>query len=89
MHKEWEALSCDVLGTIIVGDMNVHHKKWLWKSSRNSAEGEALQKFCSESGMQQLVREATREQYLLDLVLSDVEACKCKVLPRIADHCLI
>ena len=36
--------------------------------------------------MQQLVREATREKYLLDLVITDVEDAKHKVLPKITDH---
>lgn len=35
--------------------------------------------------MQQLVREATRGKYLLDLILSDMEGVKCRVLPKIAD----
>ena len=39
--------------------------------------------------MQQIVREPTRGDYLLDLVISNVEALKCKVLSNIADHCLV
>jgi hypothetical protein len=89
LREEWEELSEDVVGTIIVGDLNIHHKKWLRRSSRNSAEGEELHRFCLDAGMQQLVRGATREQYLLDLVLTDVEDAKCKILPEIADHCCV
>ena len=89
LAKEYEELSPGMLGTIITGDMKVHQKRWLWKSSRNSGEGEALHKFCLGKGLQQLVREATREQYMLDLVMSDVETLKCKVLPKIADHNLV
>jgi hypothetical protein len=89
LREEWLELSRGVMGTIIVGDMNIHHKKWLWRSSRNSAEGDELLRFCTDAGLQQLVREPTRDQYLLDLVLSDVVAMKCKVLPKIADHCLV
>ena len=32
------------------------------------------------------MREATRGEYLLDLVLSDTEGVKCKVIPKIADY---
>jgi hypothetical protein len=40
-------------------------------------------------GMQQMVHEPTRGEYLLDLVMSDVEALWYKVLPKIADHGLV
>ena len=86
LREEWNALSQDAVGTIIVGDMNIHHQKWLRRSASNSAEGEELHRFCLDVGMQQLVREATRDKYLLDLVLSDVEGVRCTVLPKIADH---
>jgi hypothetical protein len=86
LREEWNALSQDVVGTIIGGDMNIHHRRWLKRSARNSAEGEELHRFCLDSGTQQLVREATRGEYLLDLVLSDVEGVRCTVLPKIADH---
>ena len=36
--------------------------------------------------MQQIVTEVTREEYLLDLVLTDVDGTRCKVLPKIAEH---
>ena len=39
--------------------------------------------------MQQFVRQATRCQYLLDLVISDIKGVKVKVLPRIADHAVV
>jgi hypothetical protein len=76
LHKEWSELSVEAMGTIIAGDMNVHHTKWLRRSARNSPEGEELQTFCVDEGMQQLVREATRENYLLDLILTDVEGVR-------------
>ena len=66
--------------------MNIHHKKWLNKSAHNSAEREMLHQWCLDCGFQQLVQEATWEQHLLDLVLSDVDGVRCKVLPKIADH---
>ena len=42
VRREWEHFSKDAIGTIVVGDVNVHHKKWLRRSARNSAEGEGL-----------------------------------------------
>ena len=45
-----------------------------------------LKSFCDHFGMFQLIREPTRYEYLLDLVLTDVCKCTVKVLPRIADH---
>ena len=41
---------------------------------------------CDSFGLLQLVREPTREQYLLDLFLSDLLEIRMKVLPVIADH---
>jgi hypothetical protein len=76
----------DVIGTIVIGDINIHHKRWLRRSSGNTAEGELLHKHCVCAGLQQLVYGPTRGEYLLDLVLSDLDGMKCKVLPTIADH---
>ena len=89
LRAEWLRHVEGALGTLIIGDLNVHHKGWLRYSSRNSAEGTALRDFCNEMGLQQLVKSPTRKEYLLDLVLSDVGGILCKVLPRIADHELV
>ena len=59
------------IGTIIVGDLNVHSIRWLQYSSCNSVEGEYLHNVCKEMGLQQRVAEPTREDHLLDLVLTD------------------
>ena len=77
----------DAIGTVIVGDMNVHNIRWLRYSTHNSAEGSALHEFCKRNGLSQLVSEPTRKDNLLDLVISDIDSVsKCKVLPQIADH---
>ena len=83
---EWEKYKQMAIGTIIVGELNVHHQRWLRYSSRNSAEGEALRNLCDEAGLQQLVREPTRGKHLLDLALTDIDDVKCKVLTKVADH---
>ena len=50
LREEWSKLSPRTMGIIIIGDMNVHHKRWLWKSSRNSVEGAELHQFCADAG---------------------------------------
>ena len=40
LETEWELHNQAALGTILVRDMNVHHRRWLRFSSENSAEGE-------------------------------------------------
>ena len=56
----------EALGTIILGDMNVHHTRWLRHSARTSTEGVALKDFCDASGLRQVVRAPTRGDHLLD-----------------------
>ena len=41
---------------------------------------------CDELGLEQKVRQPTREDNLLDLVLTDIPQVRAKVLPKIADH---
>ena len=87
---EYNQFSLNCIGTIIVGDMNVNHKPWLTYSNGISPEGRALFDVCGRLGLQQCVRAPRRNLYLLDLVLTDVEALvKTKVLPKLADHNLV
>ena len=84
---EIERLRGDYIGVILLGDLNVHHKRWLRYSSRNSELGERLWDICKDLGLKQLVSKPTRGEYLLDLVLTDVgDFCKVEVLPEISDH---
>jgi len=85
-EEEWQRLSSDVLGTICIGDLNVHHIGWLRHSGRNSSEGEFLRTICDSHGLRQLVTEPTRGDNLLDLALSDLEEVRCKVVGKLADH---
>ena len=78
------------VGSILVGDMNCHHAKWLKYSNGITPEGRRLLHFATTAGMTQCVKSPTRGLYLLDLVLTDMAGCvKCKVLPPIADHRLV
>ena len=82
--------SSGVTGTILLGDMNIHHSSWLRFSSGCSAEGQALRNICDDAGLLQKVREPTRNQYLLDLVLTDLsDTLRVEVLPAITDHKLV
>ena len=66
--------------------MNVHSKRWLVHSSRESPEGTALWEACNEMGLQQKMHEPTRGEHLLDLVLTDVPHAKACAVGAIADH---
>ena len=79
----------DFIGALILGDFNCHMKSWLRFSSGEKPSGVALQAFSVKHGLFQLVRQPTRGEYLLDLVLSDLpsDVCVVSVLPTaIADH---
>ena len=78
--------SADSCGCIIAGDMNIHHKKWLKFSNADTPHGSMLKSICDEFDLHQHVKSPTRQQYLLDLCLSDSDYCKTKILCQIADH---
>ena len=59
-EREWLVHSRDTIGTVILGDLNIHHKKWLHHSSENSTDGEILQTFCQSFGFSQMVNGPTR-----------------------------
>jgi hypothetical protein len=86
LQAEWDLHNNQALCTILLGDINVHHIGWLKNSSRNSEEGVALRTFCDGVGLRQIVTEPTRGDHLLDLILTDLDDVRCKVLPKIADH---
>ena len=87
LPAELDRLRAEVVGVILLGDINIHHRKWLRHSRENSAIGERLWSVCKDSGLKQHVAEPTRGLYLLDLVLADVgELLKVQVLPELADH---
>ena len=73
-----------------MGDLNVHHLSWLRFSISTQPAGTALYNLATEHGLIQCVQGPTREQNLLDLVLSDLDAyTQIKILPRISDHNLV
>ena len=85
---EWQSLRDSCVGTIVVGDLNVHHKHLLKRSASVSVEGSLLYRFCCDNGFRQVVKEQTHEDgNILDLVLTDLsELERVEILPRISDH---
>ena len=79
------------MGTIVIGDINVHSIKWLRHSSEESKEAALLQAVCEDFGLKQRVTAPTRKDtasgndYLLDLVLTDVDV-ETGVGNTIRDH---
>ena len=87
LEQEWLRLSEAALGTVLVGDCNVHHTRWLCYSTGTTPEGKALYNFCTAHGLEERVRRPTREENLLDLVLTDLHGeVQCSVHPKLADH---
>ena len=71
-EEELKTLSKDVHGVLIMGDLNFHHRMWLRFSSQgNTALGRKMHEIAVTAGLQQMVREPTREGNLLDLVLTN------------------
>ena len=87
LAAELQRLSHGMVGTVVVGDMNIHHARWLRFSNGNTGIGQVLQDICAAEGITQCVHQPTRGDYLLDLVLSDMPDCTAtSVLPPITDH---
>ena len=86
LYAEMSEYFTQVSGIVIIGDLNIHHKRWLIHSSENTAIGAELKIFCDFHGLFQVVREPTRNDYLLDLAITDITGSSATVLPKIADH---
>ena len=86
LAHEITELRDEVIGFLIMGDCNIHQLRWLLHSNANTAEGELLKRICDEHSLKQMIDEPTRGDYLLDLVLTDLENCKTQVVAPIADH---
>ena len=86
LHEEIAEFFGEISGIVIAGDLNIHHKRWLRFSNANTQVGTELKQLCDYYGMWQAVREPSRNDYLLDLVLTDVQNLRASVTPYIADH---
>ena len=74
---------------MLVGDLNVHSKRWLKFSTGERPEGTALQELCADFGLTERVKKPTRKENLLDLVLTNLEDAKCRVEAKVANHNLV
>ena len=84
-EAEWRRLAIDHVATIMVGDMNVHHARWLRHSSGVSVEGTSLFRFCSANGLKQWVVDPThKDGHLLDLIISDLRPRYVEVMHAIS-----
>jgi len=86
LQEEMGAHVLEATGIILSGDLNVHHARWLRFSNGNTVQGSDLKTVCDNLGLQQLVNEPTRQEYLLDLYLTDVAGTKVRVGSYVADH---
>ena len=86
LYDEVQTYYHEISGIVIAGDLNVHHRRWLHFSNANTQIGTDLKGFCDYFGMWQAVREPTRNEYLLDLALTDVHGSSAITTPKIADH---
>ncbi len=87
LESELDAFGSDVLGTILLGDMNVHEQSWLSFSDGSSIEGRALRDLACSHGLEERVRTPTRGPYLRDIVLTDLGSeVKARPVPGVSDH---
>ena len=86
LYDELEKFFNQVSGIILVGDLNIHHRRWLKFSRESTNIGAEMKTLCDFHGLIQMVKEPTRNDYLLDLVITDIGGSVAKVLPKIADH---
>ena len=70
----------------LIGDFNVHHEEWLGSRTTDAA-GRRMLELSNSLGLPQIVTEPTREDQILDLVLTDV-AATAKTFARLgtSDH---
>ena len=86
LYAELAEYFAQVTGVLLVGDLNIHHRRWLHHSNDNTRIGAEMKALCDYHGMFQVVREPTRNEYLLDLACTDIAGSKATMLPKIADH---
>ena len=86
LEEELQLYRPGAVGTAIIGDVNVHSKRWLKFSFGETPEGTMLHDVCLTAGLKQMVKEATREENLLDLVMTDIPETEIVVGGKVQDH---
>ena len=85
-QEELQRLNAGVRGVLVMGDLNIHHRSWLKFSSRgDTAMGRKLEEIITSAGLKQLVKEPTRGDNLLDLVMTDMMGTIVEVGGKIKD----
>eukprot|EP00959_Pyramimonas_sp_CCMP1952_P471887 9499136-Pyramimonas_sp.AAC.1 len=51
LFDEWEVHSPLAVGSSLIGDLNVHQKKWSCYSNRSSPEGALMQQMCTSRAL--------------------------------------
>ena len=55
LREEMSELQNEAIGFIVMGDCNIHHKRWLRFSNANTLEGSTLKEICDDFSLQQIV----------------------------------
>ena len=88
-EQEWLEQKRLCVGCIAAGDVNVHSERFLKYSNGETTEGRAMSAVCANLQAVQSVKGATRGEYLLDLIITDLPDVKASILPQISDHAIV
>ena len=89
LATEYQSLADAYSYSIIIGDCNVHEPTWLRFSNHSTVEGRLLWDFSRRNALTQKIKAPTRDNHLLDLLLTNAPTKKCDVHYKISDHCCI
>ena len=87
--EEFTQLRAHALGMLLMDDLHICCQRWLAYSDGNTREAEMMRDMCLKNELRQLVREPTRYENLLDLVLTDIESASVFVSSKVADHSVV
>ena len=85
-EKECVLHRIGIPGIFVLRDLNVYSKRWVVHSARENIESQLLAEISRRLGLRQLVRQPTRDKYLLDVALTGVPDCKAFSYSAVADH---
>ena len=88
--SELLALRTNVECNVVIRDLNCRNAQWLKYSNGMSTEDATLKRFKKNHGLQQIVREPTVGNYLLDLIRTDMhDVASARILAAMADHSVV
>ena len=65
LQSELAAFSSPAFDTIKSDDLNIHPRRWLFHANENTAIEAEMKVLCVSFGLQQLLREAASDEYIL------------------------